>query len=354
MRTPLTRRTFVSAAALGPLAVLARSLRAPAFTEGLGGPEPARTSAVGAEYAFTQFHNQTATSSLHRRLVQMWAAVRTESRGRVDTRVLAQNNGIAGSDPAALKMLVAGEIQFFTLMGGILGTVVPVAEIQQVPFAFRSAAEAHRAMDGALGAYVREEMAAKGIFGFPVGAFDNGMRHIAGNKRPIVRPDDLIGIRMRVPAGQMVADTFKALGAEPVTINSDGIYEALRSGRVDAQENPLALVDLFKIYEVVKYVSLTNHMWSGFNLLGHLPTWKRLPREITAVIERNVTKYVRLQRRDQEDINAGLRTELAGRGLVFNEVDSKPFQARLSGVYASWKERLGTRCWSLLEAATRR
>src|SRR6266849_10488522 len=120
MRTPITRRTFVSAAALAPLAVFARSLRA-------------------AEHIFTQFHNQTATSSLHRRLVEMWTAIRTESRGRVDTQVVAQNNGIAGSDPAALKMLMAGEIQFFTLMGGILGTVVPVAEVQQVPFVFRSA-----------------------------------------------------------------------------------------------------------------------------------------------------------------------------------------------------------------------
>ena len=248
-------------------------------------------------------------------------------------------------------MLVAGEIQFFTLMGGILGTVVPAAEVQQVPFAFRSAVGAHRAMDGALGAYVREEMAARGIFGFRVGAFDNGMRHIAGTKRPIVGPDDLVGIRMRVPAGQLVADTFKALGAEPVTINSDGIYDALKTGRVDAQENPLALVDLFKIYEVVKYVSMTNHMWSGFNLLAHLPTWRRLPDDIRAVVERNVTKYVRLQRRDQESMNARLRTGLAGRGLVFNEVDAKPFRSKLSGVYASWKERLGTRCWSLLEAS---
>jgi tripartite ATP-independent transporter DctP family solute receptor len=305
-----------------------------------------------AEYTFRQFHNQTATSSLHQRLVEMWAAIRTETRGRVETEVFAQNNRLAGSDPAALKLLVAGEIQFFTLMGGILGTVVPAAEIQQVPFAFRSAADAHKAMDGALGGYLREEMAAKGIFGFPVGAFDNGMRHIAGTIRPIRRPDDVIGLRMRVPAGQMVADTFRALGAEPITINSDGIYDALKTGKVDAQENPLALVDLFKIYEVVKYVSLTNHMWSGFNLLAHLPTWTRLPGDITAAIERNVASYVRLQRRDQELMNTRLRTELARRGLLFNDVAPGAFRNKLSGVYGTWRERLGTRCWSLLEATT--
>jgi tripartite ATP-independent transporter DctP family solute receptor len=328
----LTRRSFVAGATLGSASLFIRSLQA-------------------AEYTFTQFHNQPSTSSLHRRLVEMWAAIRTETRGRVEAQIFPENNHIQGSDPVALDMLIVGEIQFFTLMGGILGRVVPAAEVQQVPFAFRSAAHALRAMDGELGAYLRKEIAAKGLFAFPVAAFDNGMRQIAGSKRPIVVPDDLAGLRMRVPAGQMVADTFRALGAEPVTINSDGIYDALKTGRVDAQENPLALLDLFRIYEVVKYVSMTSHMWSGFNLLANLKAWSRLPDDVQAAIERNVTKYVRLQRRDQERMNARLRTELGRRGLTFNAVEAAPFRARLSGFYATWKEQLGTGCWSLLEAA---
>ena len=330
--TDPSRRAFV-AAALGAPVVFARSLRA-------------------AEFAFVQYHNQTAASSLHERLAQMWDAVRVETRGRVDTQVFAENNKLAGSDPAALAMLVSGEIQFFTLMGGILGTVVPAAEIQQVPFAFRSASHAHHTMDGALGAYLQRELDTKGLFGFPIGAFDNGMRQIAGSKRPIAIPADLAGIRMRVPAGQLVADTFRALGADPVTINSSGIYDALESGRVDAQENPLALVDGFKLYEVVKYVSMTNHMWSGFNLLAHLPTWRRLPEDVRTIVDRHVARYVRLQRRDQESSNQRLRKDLAGRGLVFNDVDAKPFRAQLSGVYATWKERFGAKAWRLLEDAS--
>jgi len=330
----LTRRSFVAGTTLGPIAVFARSLQA-------------------ADYTFVQYHNQPATSSLHRRLVEMWTAIRADTRGRVDTSVFAENSKTPGSDPAVLKMLTSGDVQFFTLMGGVLGTVVPAAEVQQMPFSFRSAAHAHQAMDGPLGAYLRDEMAAKGLFGFRVGAFDNGMRQIAGTKRPIAHPDDLIGLRMRVPAGALLADTFKALGAEPVTINSDGIYDALKTGRVDAQENPLALVELFRIDEVVKYVSMTNHMWSGFNLLAHLPTWKRLPRDITAIIERHVARSVRLQRVDQARMNAAARATLARRGLVFNDVESAPFRARLSGVYDAWKQRLGTRCWGLLEASAK-
>jgi tripartite ATP-independent transporter DctP family solute receptor len=236
-------------------------------------------------------------------------------------------------------------------MGGILGNVVPVAEAQQVPFAFPSAARAHRAMDGPLGAYLREEMAAKGIRGFAVGAFDNGMRQIGGIRRPIARPEDLAGLKMRVPAGKMFEDTFRAFGAEPVTVNSSGIYAALKAGQVDAQENPLAYMELFRHYEVMKYVSVTNHMWSGFNLLAHLPTWNRLPADVQAAIDRHAATYVRRQREDQEAANRAARGAIAKHGVQINDVaDPAPFRARLSGVYASWRKTLGTKCWSLLEA----
>ena len=96
--------------------------------------------ARAAEYKFSQYHNQATGVPLHRNLVAMWDAIRAETNGRVEATVYPENNKLAAGDPAALKMLIAGEIQFFTLMGGIIGTVVPVAEAQQVPFAFKSGA----------------------------------------------------------------------------------------------------------------------------------------------------------------------------------------------------------------------
>ena len=329
-RSRIARRTFLHSTLLVPASAWAQSR--------------------AAAYAFTQYHNQTAESPLHRRLVEMWDAVRAETGGRVRTQIFPENNKHPGSDPAVLTMLVGGEIQFFTLMGGILGNAVPVAEVQQVPFAFRSAAHAHKAVDGPLGAYLRQEMAAKGIHGFAIGAFDNGMRQVAGTKRAIAVPADLAGLKMRVPAGKMFDDTFRALGAEPVTVNSSGIYAALKAGTVDAQENPLAYMDLFRHYEVMKYVSMTNHMWSGFNMLANLAAWRRLPADVQRSIERNVAKYVRLQRQDQEAANTASRANLARHGLAFNDVAPAAFQKQLAGVYASWKKTLGTKCWSLLEA----
>jgi tripartite ATP-independent transporter DctP family solute receptor len=328
-----TRRAVLAAAAAALPAILVRP-------------------ALAADYKFSQYHNQAASGTLHKNLTAMWEAVRLETNGRVETTVYPENNKLPGGDPDALKLLIAGEIQFFTLMGGIIGTVVPVAEAQQLPFAFKSAAEAHKAIDGPLGQYVGREMAAKGMYLFPVAGFDNGMRQITTIPRPITTPEDLAGMKIRVPPGQMMLDTFGAFGAGPVTTPANLIYDALKTGKVDAQENPLAILQGFKLYELIKYVSMTNHMWSGFNAMAHPGTWNALPDDIRDVIERNVTKYVRQQRLEQAALNAALRDDFVKRGLVFNEVDQSAFRARLPGVYAIWKEKLGSKCWSLLEAET--
>jgi tripartite ATP-independent transporter DctP family solute receptor len=308
--------------------------------------KPARA----ADFRLVQYHNQPAGGTLNKNLVAMWDAIRAETNGRVEATVHAENNKLPGGDPEAFKKLLAGEIHFFTLMGGIIGTVVPVAEAQQVPFAFKSAPEAHKAIDGAFGKYIGDEMAAKGMYLFPVAGFDNGMRQVTTIARAIGKPDDFAGMKIRVPPGQMIFDTFKAFGAEPVTTPANQIYDALKSGKVEAQENPLAILEGYKLYELVKYVSMTNHMWSGFNLMAHLATWQGLPDDIKTVIDRNAAKYVRQQREDQGKLNAALRDSFVTRGIAFNEIDQAAFRARLPGVYATWKEKLGSKCWSLLEA----
>src|SRR6266705_2450786 len=166
-----------------------------------------------------QFHNQPAQSHQQQFLVDLWEQVGKETDGRLAVTVHPQNNNIPGSDPAALEMLQAGELQFFTLMGGILGRKVPVAEIQGLPFAFTSHAQVHRANDGALGEYLGRECAAKGIYRFQYGLLENGFRQISMVDKPIRTADDLRGVKMRVPDGQMFRDVFTALVARGLVFN---------------------------------------------------------------------------------------------------------------------------------------
>jgi tripartite ATP-independent transporter DctP family solute receptor len=309
---------------------------------------PGRASA--ARWTARQFHNQPEESHQHRFLVALWAAVKEDTGGQLDVTVHAQNGNIPGSDPAALEMLRQGELEFFTLMGGILGKLVPVAEIQGLPFAFTSHAQVHQANDGKLGALIGRECAAKGIHRFQYGLLENGFRHIAMAEKPIRTADDLVGVRMRVPDGEMFRDLFRSLGAEPVTVNIRDLYEALKTRRVDGQENPLVITEVNKLYEVSRYMSLTSHMWSGFNLLANVKFWESLPPDVQQVVDRNVRKHVAEQRAYTDGLNRQLQSTLTDRGMIFNTADVATFRATLgAGFYQRWKTQLGSEAWSLLE-----
>jgi len=278
-----------------------------------------------------------------------------ETGGRLDVSLHPQNDDIPGSDPQALEMLRQGDLEFFTLMGGILGRVVPVAEIQGLPFAFTSHAQVHRANDGALGEHIGRECEAKGIYRFRFGLLENGFRDISMVDRPIRSADDLRGVRMRVPDGRMFRDLFTALEAQPVTVNIKDLYDALRTRRVDGQENPLVVTEVNRLYEVTRYVSMTRHMWSGFNLLANLEFWRGLPGDVQNVVERNVKKFVALQREYTDRLNRELETTLAQRGMIFNTADVSSFRRKLGGgFYRRWKAEFGDAAWKLLESETGR
>jgi TRAP-type C4-dicarboxylate transport system substrate-binding protein len=185
-----------------------------------------------------QFHNQPEESHQHRFLVDLWDEVRRITAGKVDVTVHANNAGTVGSDPRVLDMLVAGEVEFATMMGPLIGGLVPAAEIQGVPFAFGTSTQAHAALDGALGDFLRSEMRAKGIHLAQHGALENGFRQICSKTKAVRGPEHLAGYRMRVPAGRILRELFEALGASAVVINIDGLYAALRDGRVDFHDPP--------------------------------------------------------------------------------------------------------------------
>jgi tripartite ATP-independent transporter DctP family solute receptor len=328
----ISRRQFTARLALtGGIALISRSIRA-------------------ADFKLRQFHNQPSDSPLHKRLVEMWAAVKTETGGRVDVSTSADNNQLPGSDPQALKMLVDGELDFFTLNGGLIGTVVPAVNVQGIPFAFRNEAQVYRAIDGDLGEYLAKEMAAKGIYAVPRACFENGFRQITCSVRPIRTAEDLKGIKMRSPDTPIYLECWRALGATPVAFNFNKIYEVLKTGQADAQDNPLNVAELLKLYEVQKYISLTSHMWSGFNLIANLKMWQGLPADVQRIIERNAEKYVRLQRQDTDKMNHELAPRLTQRGMMINQPDAASFRARLGDYYARWKDTIGSKTWALLES----
>ena len=302
-----------------------------------------------AEFRMRQFHNQPVESALHQRLTQMWDAVKAETRGRVQVDIFPLNNHFKDGDPDPLDLLVRGELEFYTLAGNGLAALVPAANVQATPFAFRTQTQVYRAIDGDIGDYLREELKGKGIHMFPRGGFQNGFHQITCATRPIRNAADLQGLKIRAPGNAAYLEFWKTFGAQPVGMNINKMYDALKAGTVEAQEDPLDVAELFHLYEVQKYMSMTNHGWSGYNALANLKAWQGLPEDVRKTIERNVVKFVRLQRADTASFNKELRTKLTQQGMVFNDVDVASFRTRLGPFYARWKDSIGSKAWSLLE-----
>ncbi|MCY1366147.1 TRAP transporter solute receptor, DctP family [compost metagenome] len=114
---------------------------------------------------------------------------------------------------------------------------------------------------------------------------------------------------------------FKALGSSPASINFNETYSSLQTRVVDAQENPLAIIQTAKFYEVQKYCSMTNHMWDGFWFLGNRRAWEKLPADIREVVAKHINAAGMAERADVLALNNQLQAKLAEEGLAFNTPD---------------------------------
>jgi tripartite ATP-independent transporter DctP family solute receptor len=304
-----------------------------------------------AEFTYKYANNLPASHPMNLRANEMSQAIRAETKGRVDIQVFPNNQ--LGSDTDVLSQLRTGGVEFFTLSGLILSTLVPVASISGIGFAFTDYASVWKAMDGELGAHIRGQIAKANLVVMDK-IWDNGFRQITSSSKPIASPADLAGFKIRVPVSPLWTSMFKALDAAPTSINFAEVYSALQTKIVDGEENPLAIISTAKLYEVQKYCSMSNHMWDGFWFLANKRAWEKLPADLREIVARHINAAGLKERADVAELNANVQKELAGKGMVFNQPDPKAFRDHLrkAGFYASWKEKYGAEAWGILERAT--
>lgn len=301
-----------------------------------------------AEFTYKYANNLPLTHPMNIRAKEMTDAIRAETNGRVDIQLFPNNQ--LGSDTDVLSQLRSGGVEFFTLSGLILSTLVPAASISGIGFAFNDYASVWKAMDGELGTYIRSQIAKAGLVPMEK-IWDNGFRQITSSPKPIVTPADLKGFKIRVPVSPLWTSMFKALDAAPASINFAEVYSALQTKIVDGQENPLAIISTAKLFEVQKYCSLTNHMWDGFWFLANRRAWEKLPLDLQAVVSRHIDAAGLKERADVAELNAGLQKDLAVKGMAFNQPDATAFrdQLRKAGFYGEWKGKYGDDAWAILE-----
>ena len=307
-----------------------------------------RGRAKAAQFEFKCGASIPADQPVNVALIQMLKAVEQESGGRL--RIALFPNAQLGADDAMLAQVRLGALQFLFIPCGDLTPVAPIVDIANLGFAYRDSAEALRVNEGPVGNLIRRQLAAQGIYSFQ-NLWDGGMLQIGSSTRAIRQPDDLHGFKIRVGSTKIVIDLFKDLGASPTPIEGALTYTALQTKLIDGHTSPLVSLESHKFFEVDKYVSITNHAWAGFWLLVAGETWKSLPADIQAILERNCAKYgpvgAQLSRRGETDAAA----QLVKQGVAVNRVDQTAFRANLGAYYREWATAFGSSAWSMLESS---
>lgn len=304
--------------------------------------------ARAADFVYKFGHPFPETYPIHVYAVAAAKKIKEQSGGRVEIEVFG--NSQLGGDTQMISQLRAGAIQFYSSGGLILSSLVPVASINGMGFAFRDYSEVWAALDGDLGAHIRAAFERVGLHAFEK-CWDNGFRQVSSSTHPIAGPNDLKGFKVRVPVSPLYTSLFQALGASPASINFSETYSALQTRIVEGQENPLALISAAKLYEVQKYISLTNHVWDGAWVLVNSAAWKALPPELQDIVASNLNEAGVAERTESERQNKIVQDELTKKGLTFNTVDPQPFRSILrdAGFYKGWAEKYGPEAWSRLE-----
>lgn len=327
----MSRRTFINSAGALALGSVMSPVRA-------------------ADFGWKFGHGFPPSHPLHLRAVEAAARIKQETKGRVDISVFP--NSQLGGDNDLLSQVHSGGIEMFSTGGVIMSTLVPGAALSGIGFAFPDYKTVWPAMDGKLGAFVRNAFQKANLHALDL-IWDNGFRQTTTSTRAIGSPADLRNMKLRVPVSPLYVSLFKALGAAPTSINLAEVYTALQTGVVEGQENPLIVTDTAKFYEVQKYCSLTNHIWDGCWIVVNGDAWDSLPADLRTIVSRGFNQAAVQQRADIARLNDGLRSGLQAKGLKVNASDAAPFRDALkkAGFYADWKAKFGPEAWSVLEAS---
>lgn len=331
----LTRRRALKALSALPAAGLISGLSRPARA---------------AEFSLKYGNNLPLTHPLNIRAKEAADRIAKESNGRVEIAIFPNNQ--LGGDTDMLSQVRSGALDFFTPSALVIATLVPVAAINAVGFAFADYDQVWKAMDGGLGAHVRAAMAKVGLHTFEK-MWDNGFRQITSGAKPIEGAMDMDGLKIRVPVSPLSISMFKALACSPTSLQFSEVYSSLQTRIVDAQENPLPIIQVAKLYEVQKYCAISNHIWDGFWFIANARAFNALPADLRTIVSNAINAAGLKQREDIKAFNATVQADLQSKGMNFTKPAPDSFRARLreSGFYGEWKGRFGDEAWGLLEGA---
>ncbi|RPI06879.1 MAG: TRAP transporter substrate-binding protein [Zetaproteobacteria bacterium] len=256
-------------------------------------------------------------------------------KGKYEVKVFHSSQ--LGSDEEMLKGIKVGMLEMFQ-PSTIMSTVDQKFGVFEMPYLFKDRTHVKKvAEDSQVKAALFDPLPDKGLR--LLGMWENGFRVITNNLRPIVKPEDLKGIKLRVPGGVWRVKMFRAYGANPTPLAYGEVFAALQAGVMDGQENPFPQIWGGKFHEVQKYLSLTDHVYTPAYSIVAERFWKTLPPDVQQVLAKISVEVGDFARKEGARMDKDLEEKMQ-KSLKINEVDKDAFVAASKPVYADFAKEV--------------
>jgi TRAP-type transport system periplasmic protein len=328
----LLRRTL-----LATVAALAASALAPAFAQDI------KPRLIRFGYGLNEVSNQGRATKVFADEVDKL------SGGKMKIRAFGAAS--LGSDVQMQQALIGGAQE---MMVGSTATLVGITKemaLWDTPFLFNNAQEADAVLDGPVGQKVKAKLDEKGLVGLVY--WENGFRNLTNNKRAVAKLEDLDGIKLRVMQNTVFLDSFKTLGANAIPLPFSELFSALETKAVDGQENPFNTILSSKFYEVQKYLTVTNHVYSPWIVLVSKKFWDGLSADEKKVLQAAAVKSRDFERKDTRDEAAKALADLKGKGMQINELpaaEAGRMRDKLGAINTSIAANVGNDLWQETQA----
>ena len=264
--------------------------------------------------------------------------VKERTKGEVIIQVYPSSQ--LGNQRDLVEGLTFGTVDMTLTGTAVLGNFIPEVAVFDLPFIFRDIPHAYKALD-TVGMDLCKKGEGRGMMTLAI--WENGVRHMTNNKRPIKTPEDMKGLKMRVMEQPVYIEMMKALGASPTPMAMSELYTALQKGVIDGQENPLAHIATKRFYEVQKYISLSGHTYASEPLLISTSSWKKLSPE-----QQQIVRQAALDTRDwQRELCRNLEGTFlktikdSGKSEVNDDVDKAAFASATKSVWKLYSDKFG-------------
>ena len=268
-----------------------------------------------AQTKFRFAHTINTEDSMHLGIVEFNKKVQQKTGGALLIEVFPA--GQLGNDSQILDGVKLGTIDLGMTGNPFFTSFAPEMNVLDLPYLFRDYGHAYKVLDGPIGTDLLKAVERSGLKG--LGSLEIGFRNLTNSKRPVKKPEDVKGLKIRTTPNPAHLQAFRLLGANPVAMPFTEVYLALKTGTVDGQENPINLTYSMKFYEVQKYMSLTGHAYTATNVIMNLKKYQELKPEYQKALHESIREAADWQRKLNREVEGQALKNMRAAGLQIDE-----------------------------------